>query len=123
MRNVSSRQQRGISFSGFLFAAVMLIFAAVGIMKLVPAYMQNAQIQNIFDAMVQDPELRNARVSDIRMAYIKRAMVNDITAIKADEIEVEKDANGLSLSAAYTVKIPLAGNASLLLEFNIKSPK
>ena len=116
-------RQRGLSMSGFLFVAIVLIFVAVGAMKLIPAYMQNAQVQNVFDAIVQDPEMQKASVRDIRMSYIKRASINDITAVKAEDIEVEKDANGISLSTSYTVKIPVAGNASLLLEFNIHSPK
>ena len=116
-------KQRGLSLSGLLFVAVVLIFAAVGAMKLIPAYMQNGQIQSVFDAIVHDPEMKNASVRDIRMSYIKRASINDITAVKADDIEVEKDASGLSLSTSYTVKIPVAGNVSLLLEFNIHSPK
>lgn len=114
-------RQRGLSLSGLLFVGVVLIFVAVGAMKLIPAYMQNAQIQQVFDAIAQDPEMQKASIRDIRMSYNKRAMINDITAIKSDEIEVEKDTNGISLSAAYTVKIPVAGNASLLLEFNIRS--
>ena len=114
-------KQRGLSMSGFLFVAAVLIFAAVGLMKLIPAYMQSAQIQNTLDAIAHDPEMQKASASAIRMSYSKRALINDITAIKADEIEIGKDENGLSLSANYTVKIPVAGNASLLLEFNIHS--
>lgn len=122
MKTMMNRQ-RGLSLSGLLFVAVVLIFAAVGAMKLIPAYMQSAQVQNVFDAIVQDPEMQKASVRDIRMSYIKRASINDITAVKAEDVEVEKDANGISLSTSYTVKIPVAGNAILLLEFNIRSPK
>lgn len=114
-------RQRGLSLSGLLFVAVVLVFLAVGAMKLIPAYMQNAQIQQVLDAIAHDPEMQKASIKDIRMSYNKRAMISDITAVKSDEIEIEKDANGIALSAAYTVKIPVAGNASLLLEFNIRS--
>ena len=120
MKTMMNRQ-RGLSLSGLLFVAVVLIFVAVGAMKLIPAYMQNAQIQQVLDAIAQDPEMQKASVKDIRMSFSKRALISDITAVKADEIEIEKDANGIALSAAYTVKIPVAGNASLLLEFNIRS--
>jgi len=122
MKNMVNKQ-RGLSLSGLLFVAVVLIFVAVGAMKLIPAYMQNAQIQQVLDAIAHDPEMQKAQIKDIRMSFSKRALISDITAVKSDEIEIEKDANGIALSAAYTVKIPVAGNASLLLEFNISSSK
>ena len=111
-------RQRGISLSGLLVAAVVLGVAAIFGMKLIPAYMQDAEIKNIFIAVAHDPEMQNAQVRDIRIAYGKRAMVANITAIKPDDIEISKSGDGLLLSVSYAVKIPLAGNASLLLEFN-----
>jgi hypothetical protein len=44
-----------------------------------------------------------------------------ITDITADDIEISKDAGALTLSASYSVKIPVAGNMSLVLEFNPSS--
>lgn len=120
MKTMISRQ-RGLSLSGLLFVAVVLIFVAVGAMKVIPAYMQNQQIQSVLDAIAHDPEMQKAPVRDIRMSFVKRASIDYITAVKAEDIEIEKNADGIALSAAYTVKIPVAGNASLLLEFNLRS--
>lgn len=111
-------RQRGISLSGLLAAAVVLGAAAIFGMKLIPAYMQDAEIRNIFIAVAHDPEMQNAQARDIRIAYSKRAMVANITAIKPDDVEISKSGDGVLLSASYAVKVPLAGNASLLLEFN-----
>lgn len=116
-------RQRGLSLFALLFTSVILIFVAVFAMKIVPAYIQNGQIQSVLDAIVNDPEMKNASVRDIRMSYGKRASVNNITAVKPDDIEIDKSANGLSLSVSYTLKIPVAGNVSLLMEFNLSSPK
>lgn len=117
MRAMAYRQ-RGISLSGLLVAAVVLGVSAIFGMKLIPAYMQDAEIKNIFIAVAHDPEMQNAQVRDIRIAYSKRAMVANITAIRPDDIEISKSGDGILLSASYAVKVPLAGNASLLLEFN-----
>ena len=116
-------KQRGMGLSSLLMVAVVLIFAAIGGMKLIPAYMQDAEIKNIFNTIVRDPEMQNASVRDIRMSFVKRASVANITAIKADDIEIGKDGGGISLSASYQVKIPLVSNASLLLEFNPSGSK
>ena len=114
-------KQRGVTMSGFLVTVVVLIFLAIGGMKIIPAYIQDKTIQSKFDEVARDPELKNATVHDIRESFRKRVTTSDITAIKVEDIEVTKDAGGITLSASYSVKIPLVGNATLLLEFNPSS--
>jgi len=76
------------------------------------------QIQKIFKTVAADPEMQNASVKDIRASYDKRAMMDYITDITSDDIEISKDGGSITLSASYTVKVPVAGNASLVLDFN-----
>jgi hypothetical protein len=109
--------QRGLSFSGFLFGAVILVLVSVTGLKLIPAYMQNSQIDNLFTAIANDPEMQNASVRDIKMSFNKRASIDDIKAITADDIEIVKEDGRLVLSASYSVKIPLVANVSLFLDF------
>lgn len=116
-------KQRGMSFSGFLVGAVIVIFAAIGGMKLIPAYMQDAKIKNIFNTIAHDPEMQNAPIKSIRESFSKRATIDYITAINENDIEISKDGGGILLSASYSVRIPLAANASLILEFNPSSAK
>lgn len=120
MKSIASRQ-RGVSLSGLMIWVVVLILVGIGAMKLIPSYVQNAEIKDIFYKIAHDPEMQTAPPRSIRESYGKRAMMNNISIIDASDIEIGKDASGLSLSASYQVKIPLAGNASLLLEFNPSS--
>ncbi|CAH1074714.1 DUF4845 domain-containing protein [Candidatus Nitrotoga sp. 1052] len=115
--------QRGVSLSGLLIWSVVLILAAIGGMKIIPAYVQDAEIKSILSTIVNDSEMQGAQSKDIRESFSKRAMMNNINVVSANDIEIVKDARGLSLSISYQVKIPLAGNASLLLEFNPSSVK
>jgi YbbR domain-containing protein len=121
MMEKMANKQRGITMSGFMVAVVVFILVAIAGMKIIPAYIQDKTIKSKFEEVARDPELKNATVHDIRMSYIRRVTTSDITAIKADDIEVTKDASGITLSASYSVKIPLFGNASLILEFNPSS--
>ena len=115
--------QRGLSFSGFIFGAFILVFASIIGLKLIPNYMQDATIKNLFVAIANDPEMQKASPGTIRMSFIKRASVDNITAVKAEDIEIVNDAGRLVLSASYAVKVPLVGNASLYLDFNPSSAK
>lgn len=116
-------KQRGISFMGFIMIAAGLIFVAILGLKLVPAYMHSMQISHIMKEIVNAPEMQNASIKDIKESYSKRANINYITDITAEDIEITKENGTLTLSASYSVKIPIAGNASMLLEFNPSSTK
>ena len=122
MRALKNKQQ-GIGFAALITIIAVLLFVVILGMKLVPAYTHNMRIEHIFKTIVNDPEMQNAAVKDVRASYAKRATMDYITDITAEDIEVGKEGSSLSLSASYTVKIPVAGNISLVLEFNPSSTK
>ena len=67
--------------------------------------------------------MQSAPLPKIRESFSKRAIINNITVVSANDIQIDKDAGTLTLSVSYPVKIPLAGNVSLLLEFSASSAK
>lgn len=111
-------RQSGISFSGLLVWLVLIIFAAIGAMKLIPAYIQDAEIRGILQAIAREPEMQSAPIKNIRDSYGKRAMMNNISIVNENDIDIVKDSSGLKLSASYQVKVPLVANISLVFEFN-----
>ena len=115
--------QRGLSFVLFLLVAIFAACASIGGMKLIPAYMQYEQIKNMFITIANDPELKKASRGDILMSFTKRASIDNITAINAEDIDIIKDNDRLILSASYSHKVPLLGNASLCLDFSPSSAK
>ncbi len=118
---VTARKQRGLTFANFLLAAILLIFLAIFGMKIVPAYVENRTIQHILDTLAHDPDLQDATPVEIRNSWDKRAMVNNITVVDAQDIQIQKMNGNWVLSVKYNVKIGLVANASLLLEFNTSS--
>ncbi len=114
-------KQRGLSFVLFLLWAVIAVLVSIGGMKLIPAYMQYEQVKNMFIAIANDPDLKKGSRGDILMAFTKRASVDNITAINAEDIDIIKDNERLILSASYVYKVPLLGNVSLCLDFSPSS--
>jgi uncharacterized protein (DUF58 family) len=114
-------RQRGVGFVGFIGIAAGVIFVAILGMKMVPPYVHSAQIAQILRTIAGDPAMKDASVREIRDSFTKRADINYITDLKGEDIEVGKENGVLSLSAQYSVKIPLVGNVSMVLEFNPSS--
>jgi hypothetical protein len=115
-------RQRGVTMVGMIFIAAGGIFVAILGMKLVPAYVHSTQIAQIFKTIVSDPAMRGASIKDIKNSYSKRADINYINDIKEDDIDITKEEDGrLTISASYSVKIPLVGNITLVLDFNPSS--
>ena len=85
--------------------------------KLFNPYVQYFTIQKTFKSLVQNPELRNGSRRDVLVAYQRYALIDSITAISEEDIEVKKEGNALVISANYSVKVPLVANVSLLVDF------
>ena len=121
MNTTMPMQQRGITLGGFMIGAFVLVIVAITGLKLIPAYIQDAQINSIFKDIAHDPDMQKATPHDIQVSFDRRASIDDITAIKSSDIDISSDGDTPVLSASYVVKIPLVGNISLYLEFNPSS--
>jgi hypothetical protein len=113
------KQQKGVSLGGLVMVLVAFVVIAMISMKLIPAYMDNGKIQRTLDSIVHDPAMQSATAAEIKDSFYKRANVmDDITAVSSNDLVMSKDNGVLTLSASYSVKIPFAGNVSLLIDFN-----
>ncbi|MDO8349779.1 MAG: DUF4845 domain-containing protein [Gallionella sp.] len=121
MNTTKFDRQRGLGFSGFIQGAFILVLLSVLGLKLLPVYMQNGEIKQLFTTIVHDPEMQKASLRDIRNSYSRRASIDNITAIEPEDIDIDREGDKMILSASYAVKIPLAGNMSLYLDFNPSS--
>ena len=104
-----------------MVGAFLVVIVAITLLKLVPAYIQDAQINSVFKDIAHDPDMQKATPHDIQNSFDRRASVDAITAIKADDIDISDDGGKPVLSASYSVKIPVLANISLIIEFNPSS--
>ena len=114
-------KQRGLTLSGFIVGAFLFVIISIGLLKLLPAYIQDAKINSLFREIAHDPDMRNASPSAIKTSFDKHATIDDITAIHPDDIDISSDGDIPVLSASYAVKVPLVANISLFIEFNPSS--
>ena len=111
------KRQRGVTFVGMVFIAGLIVFAAIIGLKLVPAYIEYATVVNHLREIARSPDARGAAPRDIQTMFKKRAQIDAIETVKADDIEIEKDGDQVVLRAAYSTKIKLFGNLNACIDF------
>lgn len=120
MRN--RRRQQGIGFIGLSFVVIVVGALVLLGFRLLPAYLQFLTVRSALKEVTSNPELRNAGLPEIRSAFDKRAMVNDIKVISGQDLDIEKDRDGgFTVSANYSQQIPLFQNVSACIDFSTTS--
>lgn len=112
-------KQRGLSMGSFLTGIVIVVFLAIVGMKLVPAYIEYMTINKIFHAMSSDADVATCRPNSIAVAFVHQATTQyGISSIAPDDINCDNSSSTVVISADYSVKVPLAGNVSLVVDFH-----
>ena len=114
-------KQKGLTLSGFMTWAVIFAIAALLAFKLGPAYTEDLTIQKHFKAVAADSSLASGERRAIENAYGRRAEIDRITVLDPKDIVITKDGGSISLSASYSVRIPLVYNISACMDFNPSS--
>ena len=110
-------KQRGVGMAGFIFICFVLVFVAILGFKLFTPYMQYFTIKKTFQTLAANPEVRAGTRKDMITYWARATVIDNITAIDGEDIEFTKDGNNVVISAAYSVKVPLFYNVSLLIDF------
>lgn len=123
MRHMMRKKQQGISLSGLLiWASVVIMIALLG-MKLIPTYIEYAAIKRILVSMASDPSLQNAHPKEIRQSFDRRATIDDIKTVSGRNLEISRESGQTVLNVSYSVKTPLFANVSLYIDFTATSDR
>ncbi len=115
-------RQRGISLTGTIVTLAVLGFLGVMAAKLLPSYIDYFAVKKILAAMEQNGETKGT-VREIRGAFERRNAIEDVKALRGEDLEIGKEGGETVVTAAWSVRIPLVGNASACLDFVVTTEK
>lgn len=115
------RRQKGVSLSGFMLWAIVLIFVLLLAFKIGPPYFEFYNINKQLKAVVNDPSTRGGGRKEVENAFRNRVLVSDIKAITYTDLVITKEGDGYSLSADYTVCVPVIANLRACMDFAASS--
>ncbi|MYM33402.1 DUF4845 domain-containing protein [Duganella sp. FT94W] len=113
------KRQNGISLVGLILVLALLGMALVLGMKIVPTYSEYRAIQNA----IVTAKASGGSVAEIQRAFDAGATAGYISSISGRDLTIEKVNGETEISFVYEKKIPLAGPASLLLEYEGSTAK
>ena len=115
--------QRGLSMNALMMGGVVIAVGSLLLMKALPPWMEYGTLVKTIKATAADVGLKDAPMAQVRAAFTRRAEMDDIKSVTAQDLDITKEGGELVISFAYSKKIPLMGNASLIFDFEGSSAK
>jgi hypothetical protein len=120
-RRSFGHNQDGASFITVLLYLAMGGITVLGFLKILPHYIELFSIKKVFASLAQSEEIKTGTVADIRTSYDRRAMIDNITAIKGVDLDITKENNDTVITAAWQQRIPLFTGYTLLIDFAVST--
>ena len=114
--NQTRHKQRGISFVGLLFVAVVLACVGVVVAQVIPTLIE---YQAITKAANKAKE--GATVPEVRAIFDRAQAIDDFKSVTGKDLDVRKDGDKVIVSFAYDREIHLFGPAYLVLKYQGQS--
>lgn len=116
------RAQKGITLIGMLMVSAIVVFVALIGFKLLPSYIEYFTIKRVIGDI--QGEARGGTVRDVQKAFNRRAVIDNINSVKAEDLEIEKKGDGgFDVHALYTVRVPLFSNVNACIDFDVNNGK
>ncbi|HEY2255522.1 MAG TPA: DUF4845 domain-containing protein [Variovorax sp.] len=112
----SRKQQRGISFIGLLFVAIVVACVGVVVAQVIPTLIE---YQAITKAANKAKE--GTTVPEVRAIFDRAQAIDDFQSVSGKDLDVRKDGEKVVVSFAYEREIHLFGPAYLTLKYQGQS--
>ena len=112
------KSQSGATLIGVMVGGAVLVALLLVGLKLIPVISEFMGVKRSIAAVVAGANPQTATVSELRSAFSKRAMVDDVTTVSASDLDITKEDGRIVISVEYARKVKLFGNVSLLIDFS-----
>lgn len=112
-------RQTGITLIGFLVILAVAGVFAYAAMKLVPAYVEYFGVVKSMNQVASEPGVVNKSQDEIRrdLLYKFSFQYVDEDTVRPQDIKVDQQGNGGTLTVTYDKQIPFAYNVDFLVHF------
>lgn len=114
-------KQQGVTVVGMVMIAAAIVFVVIIGLKMIPAYVEYATIQNHLRELASAPDTQSGTPREIMQAFNRRAQIDDITAVDGRDLDIVREGGNVVLSASYEKRVHLVGNVDACITFEASS--
>jgi len=104
------RQQRGLSFVGWMALVAIFGLLILSFFKVFPIYNEYFTIQSVLSGLSEDQKIDVKSKRAIWDSLKKRLAVNEIYSIKAENLKIERKNGKTTVTITYETRRPYIGN-------------
>lgn len=116
--NTMSKPQQGYTLITLIFMLGIFAFFVLLAMKIGPIYLDHSKVKSALAAIEQDKDVATKSEAEIRSSLDKRFNMNYVSDLKVQDVKIIKRGGYLKIEANYEVVEKIAGNASVLVQFD-----
>ncbi len=109
--------QRGLSLNALMLGGAVLALISLLAMRAIPPWIEYGNLVKAVKGTATDASLKTATVANVRAAFTRRADMDDVKSVTAEDLDITKEGGELVISFKYEKKVPLFHNVSLVFDF------
>ena len=117
VRPINRSAQGGVSILGFLLFGGLAVLIAIEAARAYPSFLEFYQIERAIVSATQ----RGNTPAEVRKFFDNSAIIDNISAVSGQDLDIEKVGNGYVASVSYLAWINLFKNVNLVIEFSASS--
>ena len=114
----SPKNQQGLTFISLVFVLALIAFFVLLGLKIGPIYLNHSKVVSALAEIEKTPDIEEQSEAEIRDSLSKRFNINYVDDVTQDDIKVTRHNDYLKVAIEYEVVTKIAGNLSVLVEFN-----
>lgn len=115
---ISPKRQQGLTFISLVFILGLIAFFVLLGLKIGPIYLDHSKVASVLAEIEETADVQDKSEAEIRDSLSKRFNINYVSDVTQDDITITKQGNYLKVAIEYEVVKKIAGNLSVLVEFN-----
>ena len=109
---------RGIGLVGVIALILVIGFAVVMTIRLVPVMVESMKVSTVLDGVAKDPAVRGKPAMEVMNIVNSQMHTHEVTRVRREDIEVVRHSSGeLNIYVDYEARLPLVANVDLVIKF------
>ena len=116
--NVLPKRQHGLTLISIVFILGLIAFFVLLGLKIGPIYLDHSKVVSALAEIEKTPGIEDQSEAEIRNSLSKRFDINYVNDVTQKDITIVRHGSYLKVAIEYEVVRKIAGNLSILVEFN-----